>query len=328
MHEYAIGHRRGQYELTYYDEAGARHRHALGTTDPTEAEKLAPAVYHHLTRPSGSTVEALWMGYLRDKAGKAVLRAMKHTWRILAPRFGAMRATDITIEDCRAHTRARQAAGIGDGTIWTELGHLRMVLRWAEKHQLIDRAPAIEKPSKPKPHAEPLTREQVRTLLDAAKSIPHIEVFVTLAIGTAARNAAILDLTWDRVHFDTGLIDLKDPTITRPHKGRAVVPMNAMVRRVLEQHKPVTPGGYVVSWKGKRVRAVVGALTRLAARARVAGVHPHILRHTAAVHMIQNGVSMEEVSQFLGHSNVQITRLVYARFTPGHLQKAAKSLEY
>ncbi|MCS0504128.1 tyrosine-type recombinase/integrase [Ancylobacter sp. GSK1Z-4-2] len=54
---------------------------------------------------------------------------------------------------------------------------------------------------------------------------------------------------------------------------------------------------------------------------------PLMLRDAAAVHMAEDGVPMEEIAQFLGHSNVAITRKAYARFSPGCLHKASTSLE-
>ncbi|MFC7399773.1 tyrosine-type recombinase/integrase [Chelatococcus sp. GCM10030263] len=54
---------------------------------------------------------------------------------------------------------------------------------------------------------------------------------------------------------------------------------------------------------------------------------PHALRHTAAVWMTESGVSMEEIAQYLGHSDPRITYRIYAWFSPGFLRKAASALE-
>ena len=74
-----------------------------------------------------------------------------HTWKALAPLFAPLPAHAITVEHCKQHAARRRDAGIKDGTIHTELGHLRMVLLWAEKNGHIERAPYIERPGKPKP---------------------------------------------------------------------------------------------------------------------------------------------------------------------------------
>jgi len=68
-----------------------------------------------------------------------------------------------------------------------------------------------------------------------------------------------------------------------------------------------------------------GKLVRIAG---IGHVHPHLLRHSAAVHMAEDGVRMEEIAQYLGHSDANVTRKVYARFSPDYLRKAAASLEY
>jgi site-specific recombinase XerD len=57
-------------------------------------------------------------------------------------------------------------------------------------------------------------------------------------------------------------------------------------------------------------------------------VSPHVLRHSAAVHMAEDDVSMEKIAQFLGHSNVNTTRKIYARFSPSYLKDAAAALEF
>jgi integrase len=272
-------------------------------------------------------VAALWEGYTGDKKGRAVVGTMKHTWKALEGRFGPMPAAAITVADCRAHAAQRRAARIQDGTIHTELGHLRMVLLWAVKQGLIDKAPHIERPAKPAPKDRHLTRAEVRALIDRAV-LPHVRLYITLATGTAARNGALLDLTWDRVDFERGKIDLRNPAIKTPHKGRAIVPMNRTVRAALTEARNGSTSDHVVEWAGKPVASVKRGLAVAARRAGIGRVSPHVLRHTAAVHMAEAGVPMEEIASYLGHRNVAVTRNVYARFSPEHLKDAAAVLEY
>jgi integrase len=48
----------------------------------------------------------------------------------------------------------------------------------------------------------------------------------------------------------------------------------------------------------------------------------HNLRHTAASIMLKNGMSLIEVSKYLGHSSPSITAEIYAHVMPGGLEKA------
>lgn len=331
---YTIGRHRGQFCLTFIDASGTRRRHSLKTDDPRVAELAAPGIYAHLTRAKGETVKEIWDAYLKDKDGRAITATMAHTWKALEKRFGAMEPSSITITDCRSHVAERRGIktkrhpeGIHDGTIHTELGHLRMVLLWAEKNGLIEKAPYIERPPKPKPAERHLTRTEARRLIDAA-TLPHIKLFIILALGTGARARALLDLTWDRCDFDRGLVDLRNPKITVPHKGRAIVPMNRTVRAALMDAKRVALTKNVVEWANEPVRSVKKGLAGAAKRAGLSNVSPHMLRHSAAVHMAEARISMEEIAQYLGHKNVKVTREVYARFSPDYLQNAAAVLEY
>src|SRR6185312_12183084 len=155
-------------------------------------------------------------------------------WKALKSRFADMPGDGIDVEDCRAHVKERRRTDIKDGTLATELGHLRMVLRWAEKKRLIERASSIERPTPPKRKESHLTRQQCKALIDGAP-MPHLRLYTILALATGARNAALLELTWDRCDFERGQIDLRNPEITRPHKGRAVVPMNRTIRAALQE---------------------------------------------------------------------------------------------
>jgi integrase len=325
MPDYKIGRLRGRLCLIYWQD-GKRKRHSLGTNDPREAAHLAPAFYAELTKPKGNDTASLWEGYQRDYQGRAVVKTMAHTWKALSPRFGGMAAEQIGVSDCRAHCADRRAAGIKDVTIHTELGHLRMILLWAEKHKLIDRAPYIERPPKPKPREKHLTKEQVYGLRDAC-DLPHMRLFVLLAYATAARSNALLTLRWDRVDLGRNKIDLRAPEIKTPHKGRAIVPINNTLRAALQEAKAGALTPYVIEWGGKPVKSVKKGLATAARKAGLGKVSPHMLRHSAACHMAEAGVPMEEIASFLGHSDVKITRAVYARFSDEHLKKAAAALE-
>ena len=156
--------------------------------------------------------------------------------------------------------------------------------------------------------------------------MPHLNVFVHLAYGTAGRQAAILGLTWDRVNFERNKIDLEDRGIAVPHKGRAIVPMTKTLAAVLQEAMLGSLSNYVIEWRGKRVKSVKKGLAFAARRAGIKHVSAHMLRHSAAVRMAEAGVPMEEIASYLGHSEVKVTRQIYARFSPDYLRGAASHL--
>ena len=55
-------------------------------------------------------------------------------------------------------------------------------------------------------------------------------------------------------------------------------------------------------------------------------VTPLVLRLAAAVWMAECRIPMNEISQYLGHTNTKITESVYARYSPDFLRHAAAAL--
>lgn len=327
MQDYQLGRLNGEFVLVYYDKAGKRHRYRLGTDNARTAELRAPGIYAELVRPTGKTCQELWDAFVADYAGRAVVANMASQWKALQERFGRLPGDAIAVEDCRAYVAERRAAGIVDGTIHTELGRLRMVLNWAVKQKLLPSASYLERPQAPKRKENYLTREEVRLLIEAAE-FPHSRLWIILAIGTGARTTAILQLTWERCDFERGLIDLRNPEITRPHKGRAIVPMNRTVKAALLESKAGALSAFVIEWAGQPIGSIKQSLHSAGRRAGLGHVTPHMLRHSAAVHMAEAGVAMEEIAQFLGHDDVETTRRIYARYSPTYLREAASALEY
>lgn len=106
------------------------------------------------------------------------------------------------------------------------------------------------------------------------------------------------------------------------------MPMLRTARAALQEARKGALSDNVIEWAGKPVKSVKRGLAAAAKRAGLQHVSPHMLRHSAAVHMAESGVAFEEISQFLGHSNPTITRQFYARFSPDFLRDAAAALEF
>lgn len=327
MPEWRITRLRGEFCVTWDDEDGVRRRYKLGTTDAKEAARRAPTRFAELTRPRGTTVKDLWVSYVDAKKGFAVIETMKHTWKALEPQFARLEGTAVSIADCRTHIDLRRRSGIKDGTIHTELGHLRMVLKWAENNALITRAPHIERPPKPDPKEYHITRAEAAKLLECANAA-HIALAIRLLLSTGARNTAALELTWDRVDLDRRIIKLKNPFDQSRRKGRATVPINDQLFMELSLAKKAALSPFVIEWAGKPVGSIKKGLKAAAVAAGLPEVSPHVLRHSAAVWLAEDGHPMSEISQFLGHSNSRITERIYARFSPDHLRSLASSLEF
>lgn len=328
---YSLGTLAGR-PVAVWREGGERRRFRLGKKGLSQAE--AEAALHVFARQrtrmmeteGDKTIAQLFDAYVKDKQldGKPTVN-QGWMWKALAPTFAHLTADDIDKGVCRAYERRRSAAGKKPGTIWSELIVLRTVLNWAVKAKLIDLAPEVAIPKKPPPRDVFVSRDELGRLLDAA-DLPHVKLYIVLAITTAGRMGALLDLTWDRVDFDRGMIDLYNPSKERNSKGRALVPMNDSARAALAAAKPGALSPYVIEWGGLKVATIRKGIETASRKAGITCT-PHTIRHTAARWMAEAGVPMEEIASYMGHSNPATTYRVYARYSPDYLRKAAGALE-
>ncbi|MFT8808090.1 tyrosine-type recombinase/integrase [Gluconobacter sp.] len=113
-------------------------------------------------------------------------------------------------------------------------------LRRAWKDEFLVRPPEIEAP-----RDRFLTKAEAKKLLDACET-PQVRPFMAIAIYTGARKGSILALTWDRVHWQTGLIDFQEAGRPLTGKRRAIVPMTKALRKEMEEAFKLRNGNYVV----------------------------------------------------------------------------------
>lgn len=316
---------RGKWAIVWVEDGKTR-RHSTGAVDRDEASRILDAFRAEMSRPASRTVADLWTAYMARIEGKPAHKRMTSEWKSLGPVFSQMLPEHISEQACNDYTAARRAKGRKDGTIWTELGDLATVLAWAAGAGHIAKAPRIHRPAKPDPKDRYLTRDEISRLIDAA-TIPHIRLAIILMLGTAARIGAVLDLTWDRVDFQHGIVKLALGDGER-RKGRATVPMNGMVRAALSEAREGALTEHVIEWAERPLTTIRRGFNRAVEDAGLTDVTPHVLRHTAAVHMAASGVPMSKIAQYLGHSDDRITQRVYARFAPDHMADAAEAVNF
>lgn len=272
------------------------------------------------------SVADIWAEYVRDLGERPTAKTMSYTGKAVLPHFGHYRPDQITTDLCRSYVKDRMAAGISQGSVHTELGHLRSAMTFAERARIIEAAPYIERPPKPTPKERFLSKGEVQKLIEGADA-PHITLAIHLLFATAGRVGAILDLTWDRVDMERGTINLR-LSDAKTRKGRAIVPINRGLMAALQTAHDAALSDYVVEWGGKRVASIRKGFESAVRRSGLKDVTLHTIRHSAAVAMISSGIPIEQVAQYLGHSNTSVTFSTYGRFAPSHLSDAADVLDF
>lgn len=327
--DYRLGRLNGRKVVTWWEDGKRkrfRFRPGISQADLSAELNQFIKTRARLTERETQTVAGLFKGYLEDRRiDDKASEKQEHSWKALKPVFGHLAPGDIDKKACRLFREGRVSAGRSLGTVWTDLSVLRACMNWAQKHGLISSAPFVWLPTPPKPKDRRLTREEAERLL-AECVTPHLRLFVLLALATAGRASALLELEWARVDFDRGQIDLRTAEQNKI-KRRAIVPMNATLRAALSEAREGALTGHVIEWAGQRVRTVKRAFGRAVDRAGLSDVTPHTLRHTAAVWMAEAGVPMTVIAQYLGHADSRTTERIYARYSPEYLKTASEALE-
>jgi hypothetical protein len=246
--EYKLGKLNGRQVISWYEDGKRRRfRFRAGLSQAelnAEVTRFIKDRSKILTKEL-VTVEDAVQAYIADRRhdGKPTEK-QEYSWRALQNTFGALRPGEIDKKLCQRYRDNRLKAGRVVGTVWTELGVMRAALKFALK----DKAPAVWLPDKPPPRERYLTREEANRLLAAVES-PHLRLFILLALGTAGRHSALLELTWNRVYFDRRQIDLRTAETNRI-KRRAVVPMNDTLLAALSEARTAAMTEWVVEYAG------------------------------------------------------------------------------
>ncbi len=277
------------------------------------------------------TVGELWKVYFdRRSSALASERTAVNSWKLLQPHFENVAAADVVDEVPRYISgRRRGVRGrrpVKDSTIRRELVALRACLNWCSnprvhKAPLIPLIPPFEMPEEGQPRDRWLTGDEVTALFaaaDASADDKRVGLFLRVALSTAGRKQAVLDLTWDRVDFETRVIHLHDPDQRVTKKRRASVPISASLLPVLRDAHAARKNDLVFGHRGFDAYHPV---RRVAKAAGLQKVTPNVLRHTAATHMARAGVPLWKIAKVLGNSLAMVEK-VYAKHVPDDLREA------
>lgn len=333
---------RGVYEIRW-SEAGRTKRVSTRTADAAEAADALRIWRQGLTRErdaaNAATVRGVLDAYFAEHveqkvAGKDTAEfARQHLLR----HFADMHPADIMPADAREYARLRMTGGLGRQVQGSTVRRELVVLVAALNHAVAEkRLPRGDMPSIPLPESNPprerwLSEAEVARLLEAALNaeerrgagrLPRVFRFAALAYYTGGRRGALLALRWPQVDFDGNRVDLHPPGTRRTKKRRASVPLHPALRGMLERAFCERESEFVLDHAGS-IRHVFE--TAVAAAGLGKDVTPHVLRHTAATHMLRRGVPTWQVAGVLGDTEATVVR-VYGKHVPDALREAVETL--
>lgn len=220
--------------------------------------------------------------------------------------------------------------GIGGKSIARMLSAWRSFFNYLARRHGFDNNPCIgmRAPKTAKSLPQALSVEQAVRLVEITGDDP-----LTL------RDRAILELFYssglrlaELVTLTLAGLDLAEGTVTVTGKGSKtrIVPLGSQATAAIKAWLPQrtllkvdTEQALFVGKNGKQLtpRAVQYRLKQWAIKQGIAGnVHPHILRHSFATHVLQSSGDLRAVQEMLGHANISTTQ-VYTHLDFQHLAK-------
>jgi len=225
------------------------------------------------------------------------------------------------------------ARGLSGRTIAHMLSAWRGLYTWLARHRGYSANPCLglRAPKEAKPLPKALSPEAAGQLLDVPAETPpdlRDKAMFELAYSSGLRLAELISL--DLAHADTIRHDAEVTVTGKGGKTRSV-PVGAKARAAIEAWlgsrallaRAGVPALFVGA-RGERIAAGV-VRARLAQWAIRAGlpvhVHPHVLRHSFATHVLQSSGDLRAVQEMLGHSSISTTQ-VYTHLDFQYLAKA------
>jgi integrase/recombinase XerD len=228
----------------------------------------------------------------------------------------------VSVEELERYTAQMRADGLSTATIARRTAAARSFYR----HQQLlgartdNPAAAVALPRRPKPLPKTLSPGEAERLIDAARGTQprsfRDQALVELLYGAGLRVS-------EAVGLDRAGVDLDDRLVRVVGKGEKerVVPIGRhateALRRYLSRGRPYLDRRhrqelFLNARGGPLTRSGVFRILRgLAGKAGLdpQRVHPHLLRHSFATHLLEGGADLRSVQEMLGHADLSTTEL-------------------
>lgn len=275
---------------------------------------------------------AAYLDHLAHERGLSPLTCQNYgrDIRVLIELAGTTALQQVRPPQIRRFVATLHGRGLGGKSIARMLSAWRGFYAYLGKRHGFDANPCVgmRPPKSAKALPQALSPEQAGRLVE-----------ITDGDALAVRDHAMLELFYssglrlaELVSLELGGLDLANGTVTVTGKGSKtrIVPVGSHAIAAIRDWLPVRATvrlddeqALFVTRNGKRMtpRAVQYRFKYWAIRQGVAGdVHPHILRHSFATHLLQSSGDLRAVQEMLGHANISTTQ-VYTHLDFQHLAK-------
>ncbi len=243
---------------------------------------------------------------------------------------GIINCSEVTIQQARYFPATLHQRGLSGRSIQRMLSACRALYRFLLKHGEVQADPfqGIAAPKSPKKLPETLSVDELSELLeqhDGSITGQRDHAMLELFYSSGLRLAELASL-------DENSIDFQERQIVVTGKGnkQRLVPVGRKAVRAVKiwltaRPEMAEPGekALFVNHNGQRI-SVRGIQFRLSQWAKQKGLgrplHPHMLRHSFASHVLESSGDLRAVQELLGHSDIATTQ-IYTHLDFQHLAK-------
>ncbi|MDF1779945.1 MAG: tyrosine recombinase XerC [Alcanivoracaceae bacterium] len=240
--------------------------------------------------------------------------------------------SSVGADEVRVLIATLHRRGKGGKTLQRMLSSLRTFYRWLLREGKARNNPAdgIRAPKSGRRLPKALDVDEISTLLNTKISDDPLQLrdlaMMEMIYSSGLRLAEVLSLDIDTIDFRDGSVVVTGKGSKARHLPVGVPALNA-VRKWLKARtlilKDTNEKALFIGQTGKRLstRSVQSRLSKAAKeRGLDQHLHPHMLRHSFATHMLESSGDLRAVQELLGHANLSTTQ-VYTHLDFQHLAK-------
>ena len=231
----------------------------------------------------------------------------------------------LKTEDIREYIQYLHENGKKASTISRSLASIRSFYQYEVKNRKVkvDPTEGIQSPKIEKRVPSVLTSKEVELLLEQPKNVDlkgtRDKAMLEFAYATGMRVTEIISLDIDDVNLTEGYVVCKNGEKER------TIPLGTMSLKALEDYinnarefliKNEDEKSLFVNINGKRLtrQGFWKIIKYYKEQAHITkDITPHVLRHSFATHLLQNGADLKAIQSMLGHSDISSTQ-VYMQF--------------